>query len=474
MKNLFNLVFIFIFIFSIGCEPEEKIKITIISPSNTQTISSQNQAQILAKTEPPIDITKKINVKIEYSKVDKTTTIAEGDIRSFSALDRIEAFWDISDVPEGEYVIKVSMEGAISDEVTVTIHRPPNVDIGLYSVEPSPEGTQVQLYAIVDTINNTPIEKYIWTAGDNSNPIETDSPVFIHDYPKGDTFLVWLEVQDALGGVTLITRDLFLFQDDGKIKRTTDCGCRSMTVTATRGGNTGTYCVPTVVMRGKRVVHPDNLAELTKYGCNAIGGVGAGGCPANHVPFNCPLGQRIPGVNQPYLTYSYEVKADLTANTNDITQCPEGQYARATVKLNGFLLPLAAVKIPPPAGAQTLPNGGGAAPFRFTAVGKGNSYPPFAGPKYGSNDRAAPSGGKRHLPTTIRWMDIVGYTITPNANSFERKYETIAFVRGNPTCWCRFKMIQNWTRANGAAPGNKIEILAGLNCKAGAGVVDNR
>ena len=456
----------------IGCQPKEKTKIIIISPSDTQSLFSNNQVQILAKTEPPIDITKKINAKIEYILDDESITIAEGDIRSFAALDRIQAFWDISDVPEDEYLIKVSMDGAISDEVVVTINQPPSTDIGLESVESSTEGSNVHLTAIVDPTVSKPIDKYIWTAGDDSAPSVTESPDFIHNYPPGDTFLVWLETHDTLGGADLITRDLFLIQDGGQIVKTTDCGCTSMTITA--GGNTKTYCIPTVIINGQQVVHPRALNELTQLGCNAIGNAGTGGCPANQVPINCPLGQRNPEANQPKLAYGFEVEADLTDNTNDITKCPEGQYGRGTIKINGFLAPNPVVAIPPPSGAQTLPKAGGVPPFGFNGVAAGNPYPPYAGPNYGSDDYANPFTFKRHLPGAIRWFDAPNLTIPQGTNSVERSNEFISYVRGTPTCWCRFKVIQNWTRANGAAAGNTVEILDGLNCVAAAGVVDNR
>lgn len=446
-------------------------QVELITPTDGQILPSQNLVTIDAELTPPGRKLGPVNAKVVAIRGTEEILVAQGDIRSFSKPDILRALWDITNVPPGEYTLRVEVAGYLPDEARVTVHRAPSVDLKVVSSEPGQNRTvNVVLEAAAVSPSGTASIDYVWSAGDGSPSEVTRSARFSHSYGAGRTYIVWVEVHDALGGATLIARDLDVpieIQDPPKAQETHDCGCKTMTITA-GGGASRTYCVPTVAGG----VHPAVLAQLVAFGCAGIGAAGAGGCPAGHVPFTCPLGQRNPQV----ISWGFEVQAQLTEKTNDQTVCTEGQYARGTATTNGFpLINPQVVGPPPPTGAQNLPDGAaGGAGFGFNVVGAGNPYPPAAGPDYGPDDFAVPGTYKRHVADSFYWYDPPSSGFTPGATSLGQRKEFIAFVRGTPTCWCRFTLKQDWTQAGGLAAGNEIEILDGQNCVKGAGVVDRR
>ena len=292
-----------------------------------------------------------------------------------------------------------------------------------------------------------------------------------------------MAVHDSLGGSTLIARDLSLPSSlkigEVALKETKDCGCERMTIAA--DGDSKTYCVPTVDGGVPKPVRK----TLIIRGCTATGLAGAGGCPEGQVPFQCPLGEKVDALDS--ILWIFEVQAKLSDDTNDTCECEQGQYARGTGTQNGFPAanplvfrappPAGGAPVPiPPSGAQKLPDGRlGDGGFNFKAVGAGSRYPPFGGPDWGSDDYHGPARDKRHAAGEFYWYDPPSTATTIiGAATLGQKKEFIAFVKGDPTCWCRFKMEQKWTKADGFAADNTIEILDGQNCRAGAGVDDNR
>lgn len=456
-----------------GCAAEiqtptsaEGVQLVILTPQEGQVLPTQKQAVIEARFEPPVDLEATvIEADVVAVRDEQRIVIAKGDLRPFESPDRLRAFWNVAEVLPGEYVINVKVAGPHRGEasVRVTVHPAPAVTMRLVSLRRIAQGAEAVFSVAATSPAKVPIREYIWTAGDGTPPQRTDEPTFTHVYRELDrTYVVWVEVNDARGGSTLIARDLKtppdLPKEGLKIPRevfheTHDCGCRRMTIRAA-GGNTNIHCAAAV---------PD------RPGCAAVAAP-PGTCPAGQVPYQCPLGEITPAPpGQPRLGWLFEIVADLTVSdlvptTNDLSQCTQGQYARGTRIRDGAIRPNPQALANPPAGAHNLPDGtAGAGGFNFISVGPPNPYPPFGGPNYGGDGFTQPDDLKRHRPTQFYWNDAPRGRV--GTISYTSDNEFISFVQGNlGTCWCRFWLRQSWT-ARGGTQGPGIVLVDGLNCR---------
>jgi len=455
----------------------------IITPAAVDTVETQDLVTILAHTSPPMDPKHAISASVQLlpDAGGPPINLGSGDIRYSSDPRLVRAEWDASTYPPGGYKIRVAIGQGPPDSAHVVVHPAPSVDLSLQSVSAvDPSHLSITLHAIPSSTVGTPIVKYLWSPGDGALQTETAVPTFTHTYAVGDTYIVWVEAQDALGGSNLASRDLLVptaVPSSVDLQQTQDCGCKSMTISAGPPAITGAYCIGTV-----NGVVPERLrTKLAETGAVQMGAAGTNGCPPGQVPYRMPLGQGVLTVEGvPTIGWGFEANVALSDNTNDATRCSQGQYGRGDELVdNALIASFASFKdgegaAQPPSGQQTLPGGsGGAGGFGFTAVGAGENYPPFGGPKYGPDDYHKPKSTKRHEPGTFRWFDQPQLG-AENAVALEHKWDFIAFVRGskgnNSTCWCRFQISQKWTQAGGLAGTNKIEIIDGQHCFPGPGV----
>lgn len=438
-------------------------QLRILSPADGQRLDSSKQANIEAQFEPPIDFTQPVSASVVATSETRTIRIAEGDLRSFAATDRIRAIWLLSDVKPGPYLIRVQVKwGEIvgSASVKVVVHPPPAVSMALKSVKKAGAGATAVFTAKVTSPVGAAIKEYVWTPGDGSRPVRTDSPTFTHTYrATGQTFVVWLEVHDVLGGSTLIARDLRIpaklpdEQVPGTeeiFEKTTDCGCKKMTIRAKPGTSTGIYCSTQLAGTGT--------------GCKEETAAPAGTCAAGEIAYSCPLGPVNPNPPaQPRLGHTFEVLVDLNPNTNDQSKCHEGQYARGTRVKDGTTIQNPVADSEPPKGPHPLPDGSaGGSGFTPKGLNPPDKYPPFAGPDYAGDDYTKPGTFKRKAGAQIFWNDEPGGPVGRNSRTQEDEF--ISFVEGpTGTCWCRFTVKQSWTAGGGAA-GAGIELVDGSNC----------
>jgi hypothetical protein len=455
---------------------QDSPRLVIMSPRDGAVLPMQQQLLIEARFEPAVDFgTTAVEARVEAARGSDRIVIAEGDIRSFESPEQLRALWNVEDVAPGPYVITVTATaGDRTGTATtkVTLHPPPTVLVRVTSIRSRKRGINVTFAATASSATSTAIKEFIWTPGDGGGPRRTTRGTFSHTYPKGNaTYIVWLEVNDALGGSTLIARDLNLpgslpqrrqgydvhptrgGQDSDLLQETNDCGCEDMTV-----------LVPIINPPPRSSVYCA-AAVPAQPGCAQVGNPPPpDNCPGNQVPYKCPLGRIAPAAGQRQLGWGFEVVAKLSARTNNTKSCTQGQYARGSWTKDGKPKPNPPAKGAPPAGQVTLPDGAAGAPgFTFTGVGAPNPFPPFGGPNYGGDRYTNPSDYKRHKPLGFRWLDMPQVPVGANATTDDREY--IVFVLGNlGTCWCRFSIRQTWTAAGGVG-GPGLALIDSHNCR---------
>jgi hypothetical protein len=343
------------------------------------------------------------------------------------------------------------------------------VSLRVTSLQNVAGGTRVTFSAIAQSPVGSAIREFIWTPGDGSRPARTTTGSFSHIYPaRGTEFIVWLQVNDALGASTLIARDLNLPRGptqnggvkplwaDHLLKETHDCGCEEMMVLVPDPKTkppprTGVYCLGD---KERLPVAPD---------CKFIKNPGPPNeCPEKTRAYQCGLGQFSPepGV-MPLLGWRFEVVAKLSEHTNDPSKCQQGQYARLSGMANGKETKNPRTDKEPPAGKVTLPDGTvDPKGFTFTAIKPNQPLPPFKGPDYGADDYAHPRFDKRHLPGEFRWVDLPNIRLS-RAESLTQEAEFIDFLRGNlGTCWCRFSTKEDWAKDGGV----KLKLIDQFHC----------
>jgi len=419
----------------------------------------QKQVLIEARFEPSLDLEMTpVQVRVEATHGTEHIVIAEGDIRSAESGDRLRTLWNVTNVRPGRYLITVTAtagDRSGTATVNVDLHPAPSVSLEVTSVRNQRTGALVTYRAIASSAVGTTIKEFTWTPGDASAPRRTRTGSYSHVYvPRDEPYIVWLEVNDALGGSTLVARDLDLRNRDEYLQETNECGCEDMTVLVPAINpppRSSAYCA---------------VAVPASPGCVQIANPAPpDNCPAGQIAFKCPLGRIAPALpGQRDLGWRFEVVAKLHAHTNNANACTQGQYARVTRTRDGGAVANPQADAAPPAGQITLPDGaGGVAGFTFTAVGPPNPYPGFAGPNYGGDDYAAPWDFKRHKPLGFRWLDGPRGPVGVNARTQDDEF--ITFVRGDlGTCWCRFSIRQSWTAANGMQ-GPGLALIDSHNCR---------
>jgi PKD domain len=203
--------------------------LVITSPRNGAVLPMQQQAVIEAEFKPPVDLVfTGIQARIEAAGGATNLVIAEGDLRTISSPDRLRASWNVAEVVPGDYVITVTATAGGrtgKDTVKVTVHPIPVVSLRVTSLQNVAGGTRVTFSAIAQSPVGSAIQEFIWTPGDGSRPARTTTGSFSHIYPaRGTEFIVWLQVNDALGASTLIARDLNLPRGPTQNGGSTPCG----------------------------------------------------------------------------------------------------------------------------------------------------------------------------------------------------------------------------------------------------------
>jgi hypothetical protein len=284
------------------------------------------------------------------------------------------------------------------------------------------------------------IVSYHWKFGDGTNSA-TPTPLIRHRYRKEGRFPFELTVTDDDSFTSTLLRDVvylsgFFMMDDRK-----DCGCEQMTIAATGKSILGDY-------RRKK----DDAFEPV------------------------PL-----GLDPDYVSLNFEVSAALK-DDSDPDLCSEGQDAKATFKWGTVLRHKKACT----AGRDLdhcgqnsdcdtgtcqggFKNGQscddrvslfacklGGGVCRANGDGVCTEYP-FAGLKRGNDDyrRDYPKGEglKIHCPScgAPTWVDAPGFP------DFDRVYadkdirvdlDFLAFVKGNPSCSCHFRVVIDWDGTN--------------------------
>jgi len=451
-------------------------KLVITSPLNGAVLPTQQQAIIEAEFVPPVDFLRAgIQARVEAAHGGSHFLIGEGDLRSISSPDRLSAPWNVFDFPPGDYVITVTATAGGrtgTASVRVTVHPRPVVSLRVASLLKTAGSTRVTYLATAHSPVGTAIREFIWTPGDGSPPVRTATGSFSHVYSgSGTSFIVWLEVNDSLGGSTLIARDLNLPRSptqnggvtplwaDHLLKETHDCGCEEMTVLVPDPEmkpppQTGVYCL------GKK------QKLLNAPGCKFVKNPAPPGeCPPETNAYQCDLGQFSPRPGSSALGWTFEAVAKLSERTNDESKCEQGQYARTSGTIDGQKNRNPKTDMEPPSGKVTLPDGTVEPKgFTFTAVKPNQPLPPFKGPDYGADDYAHPRFDKRHLPGEFRWRDQPLNPGLVRAKSLTQEAEFIDFVRGNlGTCWCRFSIKEEWAK-DGGVKVSELKLIDQFHC----------
>jgi hypothetical protein len=442
-------------------------RLVMTSPLEGAVLPMQNQILIEAQFEPPVDfLTTSIQARVEARRGSEHIVIAEGDIRSIESPDRLRARWDIAGLKPGHFVISVSATAGERTGIAtanVTLHQVPRVYVRKVSVEKRGDGAKVTFLASAHSSAGTPIDEFIWTPGDGDAPTRTKTGTFSHFYSRlGATYVLWLEVNDVLGGSALVARDLILGGVfNSELKETHDCGCKDMTVRVPNPNvdvptMSGTYCA-----LNKNEI-PANI------GCAALNAPPEGTCPTSAVAYQCPLGSILSTEEKKKLGWTFEVVANLEALTNDsnekTSQCTQGQYLSMTREVDGHVIGNGSAEARPPDGQVNLPG------FSFVAVGRPAPVPPFKlrpviGP-YGADDYTSPSSYKSHDAGDFRWIDSPKFQFDDpmkQASSMTQEAEFITFVNGDlGSCWCDFSIRESWTNTAGFTGG--LHLIQGHDC----------
>jgi len=442
-------------------------RLVMTAPQDGAVLPMQNQVLIEAQFEPPIDLEMTpVDAHVEATRGKEHIVIADGDIRSDGSLNQLSALWDVRNVTPGNFVITVTATaGGRTGSATanVTLHQVPRVYVRKVAVEKRSDGAKVTFSASAHSPAGTAIDEFIWTPGDGNAPTRTKTGDFSHFYSYsglGATYILWLEVNDVLGGSTLVARDLIIGGIfNSELKETHSCGCKSMTVAVPKPDVktlSRTYCAlkgstspPAGCTVGQNPEGPDHCDTGPK------GEVA--------VPFQCTLGSSAPKREGQRLGWWFEVVASLDEDTNDENKCTEGQYDHVTNTRDGVDASNHQAQTTPPDGKITLPLPGGKS-FTFTAVKAKKPYPMFGSPDYGADDYTERRGLKRHESDNFRWLDFPNLSV--GKNSATKDNEFITFVRGDSdsnTCWCDFKIKQSWTK-DGGVTSTGVELIQGQNC----------
>jgi hypothetical protein len=461
---------------------QDSTGLIISFPKNDQILPSQVEAVIEARFEPPMNLEMTpVAARVEAVRPGQRIMIAQGDIRSSESPDRLRAFWDVAHAAPGEYEILVSATAGNRSghaSVRVSVHVAPSVSVAVTSVRDDGPGARVEFSAVASSSDRAAIRRFIWTPGDGSASASTETGVFSHAYPRRDaTYVMWLEVNDALGGSALVARDVVLSgnatgkkrkgpsylaeeQSSPLLQATDDCGCEAMNVLAPSPEHPGVQTTPYCLPQGKLLDRDSNCVTVANPDP-------PNSCPDRERAFTCSLGKVVPNPrnpNQHTLGWTFEVVAKLSPKTNNPGKCKQGQYNMSTIVHDGQTRNPNKNSLMKPDSGNIKMDG-----LDIDVVPGGTPYPPFVDPPPpGKKLTFAPDGydepgpEKRHLPRGFRWVDQP--RSLAGIDSAKDDAEFVTFVTGNlGTCWCRFSIRQGWT-STGGPKGEGLVKRDGKNC----------
>ena len=376
------------------------------------------------------------------------TLVGTGDVRGLT-VGIWEQFWDVSDADLGAAFVRVTVTdvaGQTANAVApLIVNASPEAVLEIAYAEFGEELVAVGLDASGSSDSDGKVVGYSWDLGDGALGEPGPDPFTETTFPTISELppIISLRVTDNVGCTAMVIRDVIVEPKEETVEliETHDCGCKEMTVRVNpAGGPTGFYCAPLGLPAA--IGLPPACVQIPVFG-------GLFGCAPGTAPTFCPTGPYTAPTagGGLFLGWSFEVDASLTPNTNDPAACHEGQYAAATMRLDGAPV---ALPIPPP-----LPPAPGIIvdPFPLLAV---LAYPPFGSfalfppplgllPMYGPDDYAAPFAFKQHGAARIRWYDAPGFVVpaVPPPHTGAVFAEFVPFLTGTgerPSCYCRFRI----------------------------------
>jgi hypothetical protein len=445
--------------------------LVFLTPQDGQIVLSPGPIEIQASFQPVTDFgATGVNAQVVADGLGQHIVIAKGDILFLDNPDRISALWDLTKVTPGDYVITATVKAADqfgTASVNVTVHPAPVAEMRLQSFQFTPQGTQIVLTASASSPSQTQIVDYFWNPGDGSPPQDTSLPSFTHLFPSTGTFVVVLEVLDALGGSQMVIADLFVAAPN--LRRPESCGCNQMTIKTVPGASD--------------IICGAQTTFASTSGCTLMRNPPAGTCAQGQVAWTCPLGPVTPAPPANNLGYGFEVFADLVPGSSS-RLCKEGQFVQATrtgpvlnprtgmfvlgTKTNSQGNQNVATMGNKSTGSQNLPGGAAPGGFMFNSVGPAAKVPPFGAtangmPNYGPDDYISRPTYKNHQPQVIFWWDEPKVFVDGISGSGNEEF--VDFVQGNMgSCWCRFTLRQTWPGPAGPIGGAGFTMVDGENC----------
>ena len=257
-------------------------------------------------------------------------------------------FWDTTDLPAGDYEVRVTLVSA-DGRASVAQRRIPVAKAPVVNAHVSFDGAQVVFFGCPSYDPDGEIERYDWDFGDGST---ATGQVESHVYEDpAETYYPMLTVTDDDGYET--TGYYHIIPESNVFFPAPSCGCQTMSVKIDGISGMPLWWMPATQSRSLGAVNPI----------------------PNPLP-NPPGGPY-------YLRYNFEVEAQLVPGS-DPTKCTEWQKAKRTAHDDN------------------------STDHKTVA---GVQYP-FAGAVLGPDDYTGPAAGiKEHVGLTVRWVDGPGYGI---------------------------------------------------------------
>jgi hypothetical protein len=191
-------------------------------------------------------------------------------------------------------------------------------------------------------------------------------------------------------------------------------------------------------------------------------------CRANTIAFDAPLGSLSPTPNAARVEYGFEVVAVLLRGSNP-NACTEGQLTQEDTVVDSQPPFVNGPVINAP-GVISLARGPGQPPEVAPTEAVGKPVPNINPTDWGGDDYTTVGDVKVHElknPPIIRWVDLPGATVGAVTVSLVSTRRFISYVIGTanqPTCWCKFEIIQRYDVAGAkvtAPPANRTD---GFRC----------
>lgn len=394
----------------------------------------------------------------DFSAVGLGKSLSLGRSQVSADADRLTAFldWTVPQLEAGDYEIRLMLSRQSCPTVwartSIHISAPPSPDIQA-TCSSSVNGTTVILQAspvLAAELQFSPSEWFFGQAQISKSPGVKELRVLlpVNESQKWRVELAWMSPQ----GVPEVIQRTFDAARCVLLPAAKKCGCKTMKVYSKAPAVSKYYCWP-------KPKNPKDTYTFAAFQrnmgrqCSLAMAAPAGTCSAGETVFTCRLGPaatKSPGKTgiPDLLSWAFEVRAELTADTDDPNLCSHGQFARASGSSNFRAAPGHAAADSPARGNYTFPGGG-----NFDVVTNPEFYPEVNDKdpkKFGADGYDVPSNLCVRTPSLIHWLDIpnapiIAFRGKPTAGSTQasKSNSFVSYVKGSDpavdTCWCQFK-----------------------------------